>query len=104
MNEIAVFAPVNGLLSLRSGLSPFTEQASNAGMVAPQDISVDLDETAQVDLPPLRPRRARCGSVPSPSMGAVAVGLLVRRQAVSADIRKRAQSVVPLPESIRSCW
>jgi hypothetical protein len=57
MDEIAVFAPVNGLLSLRAGLSPFTEQASDAGMVAPQDISVDLDETAQVDLPPLRPRR-----------------------------------------------
>ncbi len=60
MNEVAVFSPPNALLSLRAGLSPFTDQSAGGG-VAPPDVVVfgddRPDEVDAVELPPLRPRR-----------------------------------------------
>jgi ABC-type transport system involved in multi-copper enzyme maturation permease subunit len=54
MTELTVFAPVNGLLGLRSGLSAFTEQIGGA---VPDAVVFGEDQVEEVELPPLRPRR-----------------------------------------------
>ena len=98
LNDVAVFSPPNALLSLRAGLSAFTDQSAGGGVAPPEVVAFGddgLDEVDAVELPPLRPRRGPVWVRTAVLYGSISLLALfaATRRVTAPDGSKRAGKV-----------